>query len=286
MSNAAVPWLFSRRDQRFRRFACLESVRPYAYLWFLLVLIPVGFELDVHTRNVYQQDVLGGCTWLILIGCTRFSPRIERRQVWIMVGVATCIEVWSSIIWGIYRYRFGNLPLFVPPGHGLVYLFALRAARTPLVLRYPRVAVRAAVLVAATWAVFGLTLEPLLFHRLDVLGALWLPLFVWFMRKPAAPIYAAAFFVTSIMELIGTHLGNWAWQVYAPISHIPTGNPPSVISAGYCLMDFWSLTIAAALPPVGFLSDRVYRSLRGRPASSERVSAVGPVAEDSACPLT
>jgi hypothetical protein len=169
-----------------------------------------------------------------------------------MVGVATCVEVWSSIIWGIYRYRFGNLPLFVPPGHGLVYLFALRAARTPLVVRFRSQAVRLAIGAATAWAVFGLTLEPLLLHRLDVLGAMWWPLFIWFMRKPSAPIYASAFFVTSILELIGTNFGTWAWQVSAPISHIPTGNPPSVISAGYCLMDWTSLTIAAALPPAGF----------------------------------
>lgn len=243
----------------YRPPALLAPLRLYAYNLFLLALIPIAFYLDMRTSSVLQQDVLGVCAWGLLIACTRFSPRVERRQVWIMVGVATGVEIWSSLIWGIYRYRFGNLPLFVPPGHGLVYLFALRAARTPLVLRFPRLAVRSAVTGAIVWAIFGLTLEPLLFHRLDLLGALWLPLFLWFMRKPSAPIYACAFLATSILELIGTHSGNWAWQVSAPISHIPTGNPPSVISAGYCLMDFWSLSLAAMLPPVGFVGRWVTR---------------------------
>lgn len=240
--------------------ARLQSLGPYTYQVFLLLLIPFAFILDAHITSIAQQNVLGACAWLILFAATRFSPPTERRQVWIMVGIATCVEVWSSIIWGIYRYRFGNLPMFVPPGHGLVYLFALRSARTPLLLRYPRVAVRAAVGAATAWAVFGLTVEPLFFRRLDVLGAMWLPLFVWFMRKPSAPIYAAAFFVTSILELWGTNVGTWAWQVSAPISHIPTGNPPSVISAGYCLMDYWSLTIAAALPATGFVMRWLTRS--------------------------
>lgn len=237
----------------------LRPLAPYSYQVFLLALIPLAFFLDSQTRSIAQQNVLGVMAWLILLACTRFSPPTERRQVWIMVGVATGVEIWSSIIWGIYRYRFGNLPLFVPPGHGLVYLFALRTARTPLVLRFPRITVRAGIIAATIWAAFGLSLEPLVFHRLDVLGAMWLPLFVWFMRKPSAPIYACAFFITSILELVGTHFGTWAWQVSAPISHIPTGNPPSVISAGYCLMDFWSLTIAAALPPVGFLARWLFR---------------------------
>jgi hypothetical protein len=216
-------------------------------------LIPLAFWLDLQTTSVAQQDVLGVCAWLILVVATRFSTPSERRQVWIMVGIATCIEIWSSIIWGIYRYRFGNVPLFVPPGHGLVYLFALRSVRTPFVLARPKLVARAGLICAAIWATFGVTLEPLLIHRLDLLGLMWFPLFVWFMRKPAAPVYACAFFVTSYLELWGTHFGTWAWQVYAPISHIPTGNPPSVISAGYCLMDFWSISLAAMLPPAGFL---------------------------------
>jgi hypothetical protein len=235
----------------------------------LLGLIPLAFWLDIHTCTIAQQDVLGACAWVVLFICTRFSSPTERRQVWIMVGIATCVEVWSSIVWGIYRYRFGNVPMFVPPGHGLVYLFALRTARTPAFLRHPKAAVRLGLICATLWAIGGVTLEPLLLHRLDLLGLLWWPLFIWFMRKPSAPVYAAAFFITSYLEMWGTHLGNWAWQVYAPVSHIPTGNPPSVIAAGYCLMDYWSLTIAALLPPAGFVLRWLQTRRRGTVATNE-----------------
>jgi hypothetical protein len=226
----------------------VRPLRPYFYHLFLLGLIPTALFLDVHTQNVMQQDILGVGAFLILFVSTRFSSKQERRQVWIMVGVATCIEVWSSIVWGIYRYRFGNVPLFVPWGHGLIYLFALRAARTPLMLNHGLAARRLALTAATVWALGGLSLEPMFLHRLDLTGALFWPIFVWFMRKPSAPIFAAAFFVTSILEIFGTGFGNWTWQVYAPISHIPTGNPPSVISGGYCLMDLISIQIAASLP--------------------------------------
>lgn len=232
--------------------AWTRRLSPYTYHIFLMLLIPLAFWLDIHTSSVTQQYFLGAGAWIILFVATRFSPPSERRQVWIMVGVATCVEVWGSIIWGIYRYRFGNLPMFVPPGHGLVYLFALRAVRTPLLLRYGHHAKWFGLSAATTWAVFGLTVEPFLFHRVDITGVLFWPVFVWFMRKPSAPMFAAAFFVTSILELWGTNFGNWAWQVYAPVSHFPTGNPPSCISAGYCVMDFVSLRLAALLPVCGF----------------------------------
>jgi hypothetical protein len=246
---------FARRPHR--------ALLPYTYQIFLLVLIPVAFFLDIHTTDVVQQDVLGVGAWIILFAATRFSSPLERRQVWIMVGIATCVEIWSSVVWGIYRYRFGNVPLFVPPGHGLVYLFALRAARTPFMERHGEGVARIAFWVASAWAVGGMTVEPLLLHRLDLLGFLWWPLFAWFMRKPSAPVYAAAFFVTSYLELWGTHFGNWAWQVFAPVSHIPSGNPPSVISAGYCLMDFMSIWVATSLPQ-SRLVDRVKPALAAR----------------------
>ncbi|HLJ69469.1 MAG TPA: hypothetical protein VKX16_19110 [Chloroflexota bacterium] len=246
----------------------LLPLAPYTYQIMLVLVIPLAFWLDSLTRTVAQQDVLGACAWVLLVVFTRFSSRQERRQVWIMVGVATCVEVWSSIIWGVYQYRFGNLPLFVPPGHGLVYLFALRSVRTPLALRYARGLSRAAIACATVWALFGLTLEPALLHRLDLMGAMWWPIFVWFMRKPSAPVFAAAFFVTSYLELWGTHIGTWTWQLYTPISHIPDGNPPSVISAGYCLMDFTSITLAAALPSMPLL-DRWRTRREPEPATVE-----------------
>lgn len=239
--------------------SAFRRLSPYTYNIFLLGLIPLALYLDVHTSSIQQQNWLGLGALIILITATRFSPPAERRQVWIMVGVATCVEVFGSIIWGVYRYRFGNLPLFVPWGHGLVYLFALRAARTPLLLKHGKAATRIAFSCATAWAIFGLTVEPLFMGRVDLLGALWWPIFAWFMRKPAAPIFAAAFFVTSILELFGTHFGNWAWQVHAPVILWPCGNPPSVISAGYCLMDFASLTIAARLPGTFLLPRAVAR---------------------------
>ena len=42
--------------------------------------------------------------------------------------VATCAEVVGSIIWGVYTYRLENLPSFVPPCHGLVYLAGVSLA--------------------------------------------------------------------------------------------------------------------------------------------------------------
>ena len=136
----------------------------------------------------------------------------------------------------------------MPPGHGLVYLFGLTAARTPLFVRHRVAVTRVALTLAAAWAVSGLTWLPLLTGRLDVSGALCLPLFAWFvLRSPRAAIFAGIFFCTSLLEIFGTSFGNWRWAEAAPGVLIPTGNPPSVIAGGYCIIDGSVLLAASAL---------------------------------------
>ncbi len=166
------------------------------------------------------------------------APREQRVQVWTCVVVATCFEVFGSLVWGVYRYRMHNLPLFVPPGHGIVYLFGLLAAQTPIVRRYGRRVAHAVLGGASVWAAAGLTVLPLVTHRIDVQGALCLPVFAYFLlRSPRWPLFAAIFIIVSELEICGTSFGNWYWMPVAPWTHIASGNPPSVIAGGYCVID-------------------------------------------------
>src|SRR5207253_9730430 len=114
----------------------------------------------------------------------------------------------------------------------------LLAARTPVVLRYGRRVAYAVLAGAGTWAVLGLTVMPLITGRIDIQGALCLPVFGFFLlRSPRWPLFAAIFLIVSELEIFGTSLGNWAWMPVAPWTHIPSGNPPSVIAGGYCVID-------------------------------------------------
>lgn len=159
-------------------------------------------------------------------------------QVWTCVIVATGFEIFGSLIWGVYRYRLHNVPLFVPPGHGMVYLFGLLAARTPVVLRYGRSVARFVLAGASIWALAGLTVLPAMTGRIDLQGALCLPVFAWFvLRSPRWALFSAIFIATGELEIFGTSFGNWYWLPIAPWTHIPSGNPPSVIAGGYCVID-------------------------------------------------
>jgi hypothetical protein len=216
----------------------LRRLRPYSYQLFLLAYTPLGLYADAHVANVYEQDALGALTFGVLFLVLRFAPPQQRRQVWLAVAIATCGELYFSLGVGLYRYRFSNVPLYVPAGHGLVYFFALTAASTPVMLARRKLLVGAALVLASTWALLGLTVLPLLTGRVDMTGALLWPIFAYFtLRSRQAPVYAAAFLMTSVLELFGTGFQNWTWQAIAPVTHLHQGNPPSVIAGAYCLLD-------------------------------------------------
>ncbi len=187
---------------------------------------------------MWQQHLLGALTFaVLLLLAARLEPGL-RRQVLVCVGVATCFEVFGSLIWGVYRYRRHNIPLYVPPGHGLVYLFGLTAGATPLFARWGRRAAGGLLATCAAWAVLGVTLLPIFTHRVDVQGALCFPVFAWFvLRSPRYALFAAIFVATTELELAGTLFGDWTWQPVAPWTHLPSGNPPSAIAGGYCVID-------------------------------------------------
>ncbi len=193
---------------------------------------------------MWQEYGLGLLTFTVLYLAALKAPPELRVQVWICVVVATGFEIFGSLVWGIYHYRFHNLPLYVPPGHGIVYLFGLLATQTPIVKRHGRRVAYVVLAAAATWALLGLTVLPLLTGRVDLQGAMWLPYFAFFLlRSPRWPVFAAIFIIVSELEICGTSFGNWYWMPVAPWTHIPSGNPPSVVAGGYCVIDASVLSV-------------------------------------------
>jgi hypothetical protein len=91
--------------------------RPCALVCFIGVLLALDTQVDARA-----QLLLGLAAWIALALALRGLPPLLRAQALVVVVVATCAEVVGSIIWGVYTYRLENLPSFVPPCHGLVYL--------------------------------------------------------------------------------------------------------------------------------------------------------------------
>jgi len=201
----------------------------------LLLWVDRGVTLD-------GQYALGALTWLVLVAAAWTLSPERRAQVAVVVCAATVGEVTGSLIWGVYHYRLHNLPLFVPPAHGLVYLTGIALAAS--LRRHERLLVLAAAAAAVAWGIAGLTVLP----RLDVAGALGVPLlclFLW--RSRARAGYAGVFFAVAALELYGTAIGTWQWERALPGFGIADGNPPSGVASGYVWFDVMALLLAPYL---------------------------------------
>jgi hypothetical protein len=114
---------------------------PAAFTVAMLAYVGVAFVVEPFAGRAGELGI-GATTWLVLLAAVRSSPRSERAQVAAVVLIATAGEVLGSLILGLYEYRRGGIPAFVPPGHGLVYLAGCRLARSPVVRAHASSVVR------------------------------------------------------------------------------------------------------------------------------------------------
>ena len=222
-----------------RRQSTVSSSRLVAAVvgWITVVLL-----ID-SVGSLAVQRVLGVLTWLLLITLlTRESPLV-RTQTAVVVAFATVVEYTFSPLLEVYVYRFDNVPAYVPPGHGLVYLAALAIGRSAFVAAHERACVAAVAVLGGGYAAYGLLAE-----RLDVLGAFWYLCLLGFLRwGPSRGLYVGAFLVVTYLELAGTALGTWTWQRYDPTGLVAIGNPPSGAAGGYGWFDLGALLAAPSL---------------------------------------
>jgi hypothetical protein len=206
--------------------------------WLSLVLLLDRADGGVGLAG---QRGLGVLTWgVLLLALAWFTP-VVRCQALVVVCFATVVEYVFSPTLEVYLYRFENVPAYVPPGHGLVYLSAYAFGHAPWVRRHLTAWTYAVLAAGGAWAAWGLT-------QGDHLGAFWfacLVAFLWW--GPSTEVYVGAFVVVSHLELVGTHLRTWVWQPQDPILGIGIGNPPSGVAGGYGWFDLAALLLAPLL---------------------------------------
>lgn len=216
---------------------------PLAFAAAVLLVI-VGFLGLDQQASAHQQLAIGAATWAILFAACRPLNAEDRSRVALVVLVATAAEVLGSIVLGAYVYRLDNLPAFVPPGHGLVYLAGFRISQSGLVRRHWRGFLAGVATAVIVWAAVGLAL----LDRTDVLGAVAGILLVYMLVRGRAPtLYAGVFVMVALLELYGTAIGAWQWAGAIPGTPVGAGNPPSGIASIYVLFDIAAITLAPRL---------------------------------------
>ena len=222
-----------------------RAASPQVQLWrnpprfaalHIVAVIVGGLALDSalgwtgqHLATAWACAVWG---WLY-----RAGGAAERRSLLLCMLIAGFGEAVLSLVWGIYDYQFGNLPVFVPPGHALLMtLGVLVAARLPV-----RTTVLAVLLPAAAWAAYAWAGD------VDRFGTLLFLLFAGCLAFGRDRVLYSVMFVLALaMELYGTALGNWTWRAAVPGLGIGAANPPFAAGAFYALLDLLVLAAVSA----------------------------------------
>jgi hypothetical protein len=223
-----VKWTVVRSERR---------TRPYNDDMNAIIVATIagGLLLDQFWPG-HGQHVVSAVAWALMAALLWRTEPASRKALIACLVVATAGEVFLSLIWGLYRYRQGNIPLFVPPGHVLLFFLGLRIAEKLPERSVAWIAALAAPLV-------GL----LAWNGRDTLGPLLYGLFVlclWL--SPSRRLYATMFVLSLAMELYGTWIGNWRWNDAVPWLGLTTTNPPIAAGAFYCVLDL--LVVALANP--------------------------------------
>lgn len=196
-----------------------------------------------HDGSLGLQRLLGVATWGVLLLALRAVSPTVRAQTAVVVVVATVVEYVFSPGLEVYVYRFDNVPAYVPPGHGLVYLSAYALGHAPWLRRHLTAAAGVAVVGLGTWSALALRGD-----RPDVLGAFWFLCLVGFLRwGPSREVYVGAAVVVTWLEVLGTELATWTWQSTDPTGLISIGNPPTGAAGGYGWFDLAGLLLAPAV---------------------------------------
>jgi hypothetical protein len=200
----------------------------------IVATIAGGLLVDQHWVR-HGQLAVNVAAWMVFAALWARSNPQRRPALAACLVFATAGEVFLSLVWGLYEYRLGNIPLFVPPGHVLLFFLGMEIAA-----RLPRnsewwIAVFAAPLIALFAWNGRDTLGPLLYALF--LACLWL--------SPSRRLYATMFVLSLAMELYGTWIGNWVWSPQVPWLGLTADNPPLAAGAFYCVLDLLVVTITS-----------------------------------------
>jgi hypothetical protein len=206
-------------------------------LFVFAALSALGTVLSLDVSGLTRQLTLGGIVATLLAIAFVMHPHLMKETL-IAIAIATTGEVILSIGLQIYSYRSGGIPLYVPPGHGVVYLMALQTSAH--IERYRRVILRTT-FIAGTIVAIGAAAW---FN--DSFGLLcWCVTLLIAWTSPRRLLIATCITFTSVLEIAGTWAGNWTWHEHQGL--LSSGNPPVGVVLLYCCLDLLTIKALGAL---------------------------------------
>lgn len=207
-----------------------EKIRLDARTWRYVGLIGATFVIGLivdQFGGLAGQLGVGAWSWLLALRLIHLAGPRWRLAFFACLVWATAGEIFLSLVWGLYTYRLGNIPFFIPPGH--VFLFWLGVVFAP---RVPDLFVRGVAVMATAYAGYAF------YTGFDTISVLLVGLFLlcW-AQAEGRRLHSLMLVISLAVELYGTWIGNWAWHVNVPYFELTSNNPPLAAGAFYCMLD-------------------------------------------------
>ncbi|WP_159947053.1 hypothetical protein [Polaribacter septentrionalilitoris] len=210
----------------------------------LFFFMLTGLYLDSYhfvkiTPNAqwYANAVMFIVTTIVFLQVTKRC----KEQMISAILIAIFGEYLFSIVMGMYTYRLGNVPHYIPPGHALVYVAVLYFSKASAIIKYKTQLEK-----VFTIFIFIYALVFLIFKN-DVFGFVMTIATLLILRnKPRERLFYLTMYITvAFLEIVGTNYLCWKWPATAwgVFDFLPSHNPPSGISFFYFLLDLGSLWI-------------------------------------------
>ena len=209
---------------------------------YLFLFIATGLFLDSTYFVSFFKEGQHLATFVMLIGFFILfynSPKRIRELMIYAVILGVIGEHFFSIGLDMYTYRLGNVPLYVPPGHAIVYIAVVYFSKQTTVKKYR-------ITLEKYFTIFILLYSTLfLVVANDIFGFVMSLLVIFLLRKHPRErlFFFSMYIVVAFLEIVGTNYGCWFWPktAYGVIPFLKSANPPSGISLFYFLLDLGCL---------------------------------------------
>ena len=217
----------------------------YAFLRTIgLLILFIAFGLYFDSIFFIENDPLGQyyANVLMLIVFAALIYRATKRSRELMlyaVLIGICGEYLFSLGFEMYAYRLGNVPIYVPPGHAIIYIVTVYFCREKYVKKYKGIIEK---VFAVSIFIYSFCF---LIFAADIFGFVLTILILWLLRnKPRERLfYYSMYIVVAFLEIIGTSYQCWYWPdtAFGLFDFLKSANPPSGISFFYFGLDLGSL---------------------------------------------
>lgn len=172
---------------------------------------------------------------LTILACTKPDRRLALSIFVVLAAIGECL---FSLIFDLYEYRLGGVPLYVPLGHSILMGTALLFADLDWIQRRQTM-----VRIGLGLLHGGLILGALLLFR-DTLSTLFTVIFLLLLRKRGTePFFLILGVLVLYVELLGTTWNCWSWRPDS-FTILHTTNPPMGAFTAYAAGEMLALYLA------------------------------------------